>query len=113
MGRVRDKVQVMVADSPLTLCIVYNSDETLGEDFNRTVLNVFNSYDNRNYLLTRNHTYEDEGRFQNEEEALAVRKQIIDALDEMNISYNFATSSEIDCENIANKIAEEVKRNEQ
>lgn len=44
MGRVRDKVQVMVADSPLILCIVYNSDETLGEDFNRTVLNVFNSY---------------------------------------------------------------------
>lgn len=31
MGRVRDKVQVMVVDSPLILCIVYNNDETLGE----------------------------------------------------------------------------------
>lgn len=28
MGRVRDKVQVMVVDSPLILCIVYNNDET-------------------------------------------------------------------------------------
>ena len=113
MGRVRDKVQVMVVDSPLILCIIYNNDKTLGEDFNKTVCNVFDSYDNRNYLLTRKHTYEDEGRFQNKEEALEVRKQIINALDTMNISYNFATSSEIDCEIIVNKIAEEIRENEQ
>ena len=113
MGRVRDKVQVIVVDSPLILCVVYNNNKTLGEDFNKTVLNIFNSYDNRNYLLTRKHTYEDEGRFQNEEEALEVRKQIINALDTMSITYNFATSSELDCEIIANKIAEEIKENEQ
>lgn len=113
MGRVKDKVQVMVIDSPLILCTVYNNDKTLGEDFNKTVRNVFDSYDNRNYLLTRKHTYEDKGRFQNEEESLEVRKQIINALDTMNIIYNFATSSEIDCEIIANKIAEEIRENEQ
>lgn len=112
MGRVRDKVQVMVVDSPLLLCAVYNNDDTLGEDFNKTVLNVFNSYDNRNYLLTRNHTYENEGRFQNEKESLEVRKQIVNALDNMNITYYMATSSEIDCEIIANKIAEEIRENE-
>ena len=111
MGRVSDKVQVMVVDSPLILCIVYNNDKTLGEDFNKTVLNVFNSYANRNYLLTRNHTYEDEGRFQNEEEALEVRKQIINALDNLGIYYNLATSSELDCEIIANKITEEIREN--
>lgn len=113
MGRVRDKVQVMVVDSPLILCVVYNNDKTLGEDFNKTVLNVFNSYANRNYLLTRKHTYEDEGRFQNEEEALEVRKQIINALDDMNIYYDFATSSENSCEIIANTIAREINDNEQ
>ena len=67
MGRVKNKVQVMVVDSPLILCAVYNIDEVLGEDFNKTVLNVFNSYNNRNYLLTRYHSYENEGRFQNED----------------------------------------------
>lgn len=113
MGRVRNKVQVMVVDSPLILCIVYNNDEILGEDFNKTVLNVFDSYANRNYLLTRKHTYEDEGRFQDEEESLEVREQIIIALDEMNISYKIATSSEIDCEIIANNIVEEIRKNEQ
>lgn len=112
MGRVRDKVQVIVVDSPLILCIVYNNDEILGEDFDKTVRNVFDSYDNRNYLLTRKHTYEDEGRFQNEEEALEVRKQIINTLDNLGIAYNFATSSELDCEIIANKIAEEIRENE-
>ena len=113
MGRVRDKVQVMVVDSPLILCIVYNNDEKLGHDFDETVWNMFNSYDNRNYLLTRKHTYEDAGRFQNEKEALDVRKQIVNALDSMNISYHNATSSELDCEIIANKIAEEIRENEQ
>lgn len=112
MGRVRDKVQVMVVDSPLILSIIYNNNEYLDDNFYITVENVFNSYDNRNYLLTRKHTYEDEGRIQNEEEALEVRKQIIRALDTMNISYNFATSSDIDCEIIANKIAEEIRENE-
>lgn len=113
MGRVRDKVQVMVVDSPLILCIVYNNDKTLGEDFDNTVRNVFDSYDNRNYLLTRKHTYEDEGRFQNEEEALEVRKQIINALNNLDITYNFATSSDLDCAIIANEIAEEIRENEQ
>ncbi len=112
MGRVRDKVQVMVVDSPLILCIVYNNNTTLGEDFNKTVRSVFDSYSNRNYLLTRKHTYEIEGRFQNEEEALEIRKQIINALDELGIIYNLVTSSELDCEIIANKIVEEIRENE-
>lgn len=111
MGRVRDKVQVMVVDSPLILCIIYNNDETLGENFNKTVRDVFNSYTNRNYLLIRNHIYEDEGRFQNEEEALEVRKQIINALDNLGIYYNFTTSSELNCEIIANNIADEIREN--
>lgn len=62
---------------------------------------------------TRKHTYEDEGRFQNEEEALEVRKQIINALNDLDITYNFATSSDLDCAIIANKIAEEIRENEQ
>ncbi|MBD5534653.1 MAG: AAA family ATPase [Lachnospiraceae bacterium] len=109
MGRVRDKVQVMVVDSPLLLCAVYNNDDALGEDFNKTVLNVFNSYDNRNYLLTRNHRYENEGRFQNEEEAQEVKEQIIEKLAEFNIDYTSIVSSKENCEYIASKIAEEIR----
>lgn len=113
MGRVRDKVQVMVVDSPLILCIIYNNDHILGEDFNKTVLNVFNSYENRNYLLTRKHTYENEGRFQNEEEAEEVRNTIISKLRELNITYSISSSSEEDCEEIVNNIVKEINNNEQ
>lgn len=113
MGRVRDKVQVMVVDSPLILCIIYNNDYILGEDFNKTVLNVFNSYENRNYLLTRKHLYENEGRFQNEEEAEEVRNTIISKLQELNIPYSISTSSEKDCEEIVNNIVKEINKNEQ
>lgn len=113
MGRVRDKVQVMVVDSPLILCIVYNNDEILGENFNKTVLNVFNSYENKNYLLIRKHTYENEGRFQDEMGASKVRSHLIEELTKMNIDYDLITSSEKDCELIADMIAKEVKKNEQ
>lgn len=112
MGRVKDKVQVMVVDSPLILSAVYNSDEVLGEDFNKTVLNVFNSYNNKNYLLTRYHSYENEGRFQNEDEANEVRCEIIDKLNQYNIKYEEIASTESNCEYIVNRIMEEIK-NEQ
>lgn len=112
MGRVKNKVQVMVCDSPLLLNIIYNEDEILGENFNQTVLNVFNSYNNKNYLLVRNHTYENEGRLHNEKEARIVRKKIMDKLDKLNIEYEITSSSEKNCERIANEIAQEVRENE-
>lgn len=108
MGRVRYKVQVMVVDSPLLLCAVYNNDPILGDSFNNTVLNVFNSYNNKNYLLTRNHTYENAGRFQTEDEALEVRNQIIEQLDNFNVDYEIVVSSEETCNDIVNKIVKEI-----
>lgn len=82
------------------------------EDFNKTVLNVFNSYNNRNYLLIRHHSYENEGRFQNEDEAKEVRKEIIDKLSQYNIKYEEIASTESNCEYIVEEIMEEI-RNEQ
>lgn len=113
MGRVKDKVQVMVVDSPLILSIIYNTNSTLGEDFNKTVLNVFNSYNNKNYLLTRKHTYENEGRFQNEAESLEVRREIVNKLNEFEIQYSTVISSEETCEEIVDSIVKEIRDNEQ
>lgn len=114
MGRVRDNVQVIVTNSPLLFNILYNDDNiTLGEDFNKVVLNMFNSYDNRNYVLTRCHKYENEGRLQNEGEATEVRCELLDLLHSLNIQYECCTSSAEDCMKIVNKIVKEVKRNEQ
>lgn len=113
MGRVKDKVQVMVVDSPLLLCAVYNNDEILGEEFNKMVLNVFNSYNNKNYLLTRQHAYENEGRFQREYEALLVRNQIVNELNMFGVNYRTVISNEETCANIVNEILKEIKEYEQ
>lgn len=114
MGRVRDNVQVIVTDSPLLLNILYNCDsKILGEDFNKVALNMFNSYDNRNYMLTRHHKYEDEGRIQNENEAAEVRKGLLNLLKDLNVSYKCCTSSEEDCNAIAKEIVKEIKGYEQ
>lgn len=113
MGRVRDKVQVIVVDSPLILSIIYNQNEYLGTAFEQVVMDTFNSYNNKNYLLVRNHNYEVSGRFQNEHEANAVREQLISELTKLNIPYVTATSSTEDCENIANEIVKEIKAYEQ
>ena len=87
-GRVKDKVQVMVTDSPLVLSIIYNQNEYLHESFDETVMDVFNSYNNKNYMLLRNHPYENEGRFQNESEANDVRAKILSELERLGIYQN-------------------------
>lgn len=112
MNRVRNKVQVIVVDSPLVLTIIYNKSKYLGKPFEGTVMNTFHSYDNRNYLLVRNHNYEVSGRFQNEEQAEKVREFLISKLNEFKIPYETTTSSEEDCEKIVNEIVNEFK-NEQ
>lgn len=114
MGRVRNNVQVIVTDSPLLFNILYNNDDKiLGEDFNKVVLNMFNSYDNRNFILTRHHKYENEGRRQNEEESAEVRNKLVKLMFDLKIPYRRFTSSKKDCLIIAKEIAEEVKSNEQ
>ena len=69
---------------------------------------MFNSYNNRNYLLTRYHSYENEGRFQKEDEAKEVRKEIIDKLNQYNIKYKEIASTESNCKYIVEEIMEEI-----
>ena len=78
---------------------------------NRLVKSRYYGYEVNN-SKTRNHPYESEGRFQNEEEAQKVRNQIINKLVEFDIDYILIVSSEENCEYIADKIAKEIKENE-
>lgn len=93
LARVVGKVDVIITDSPIILSAIYNESEVLGEEFNKVVLNVFNSYNNFNVLLKRDHPYENSGRNQNEKQANEIRKKLINKLDEYNIQYSGCTSS--------------------
>lgn len=88
MSRCRDKVDVLITDSPLPLSIFYNKDAVLGEDFNRTVMNVFNSYNNLNYLLLRVKPYNSIGRHQSEKESDELKQPMVDLLNNRNIKYS-------------------------
>lgn len=109
MGRVRNKVKVIVTDSPIVLSIIYNKNNYLTDNFNKTVMDVFNSYTNKNYLLTRNHSYENEGRFQNEDEAYDVRIKLITELNNLNIPYQMSSSSCEDCQKIVEEVVKEIR----
>lgn len=93
LARVVGKVDVIITDSPILLSAIYNESEVLGEEFNNVVLKVFNSYNNFNILLTREHPYEDNGRNETEYQAKGIRKKLINKLNEYDIQYSGCTSS--------------------
>lgn len=87
MSRCRNKVGCIITDSPLPLSILYNHDPVLDENFNSTVMNVFNSYNNLNYLLLRSAPYNPIGRHQTKEESDALKVPLVNLLNNRNIPY--------------------------
>lgn len=82
-----DKVDVIVTDSPLLLNIFYNKDKRLTKSFNQTVIDVFNSFNNINYFITRVKPYNPTGRNQTEAEAQLLGQFIKDMLDKYGFHY--------------------------
>ena len=62
ISRMENEVDIVITDSPLLLSAFYNTNPVLGESFNDAVANVFHSYNNINYLLTRVKPYHAKGR---------------------------------------------------
>lgn len=88
ISRVQDEVDVIVTDSPLLLSILYNQTPILGENFNQLVYDVFNSYNNINYLIHRIKSYNPSGRMQTEEESNALAQPMVDLLTNWNVPYS-------------------------
>lgn len=87
MSRCREKVEVIITDSPLPLSILYNRSEVLGEAFNQTVMNCFNSFKNLSYLVLRDKPYNPSGRLHTEKESDALKQPLIDLLRAQNIAF--------------------------
>ncbi len=91
ISRCADKVDVIVTDSPLALSAFYNSNPALGDTFNKSVIDVFNSYTNINYLLKRTKPYNPKGRMQTESESDALAEPLKNMLDTYAIENKEAT----------------------
>ena len=111
LARCRDDVEVIVTDSPLPLSIIYNHNEALDKDghFSQMVLNVFNTYDNFNYVLKRVKPYNPKGRNQTEEESDALFDPIIDLLNKVGISFEVRDGNEETGKHIASQIISYLK----
>lgn len=85
MWRLRDKVDVMVTDSPLLLGILYGRDKPYC--FNDMVLHSFNEFTNVNFVLVRNKPYNPYGRSQTEDEARQIDSEVSHLLQRYGIPY--------------------------
>lgn len=103
-SKVDGKVDVIITDSPLLLSILYNKDEVLGNSFNQTVLNVFNSYNNVNFLLLRSKPYDPNGRIHTEEESNALKEPLINLLGDCKATYKVVNGDEYGYQEIINDI---------
>lgn len=83
------EVDYAITDSPLLLCAAYTRMGTNKySHLVPLVLELFNSYDNINFVLRRNvQFYMQVGRSQTVEEAQHIDNVVIDILDEFNIPY--------------------------
>lgn len=87
MSRCENEVDVIVTDSPLFLSIIYNRDKRSTENFNESVMDIFNSYNNLNILLQRTKPYEASGRFHTELESEEFGIKIENALKKYCVPY--------------------------
>ena len=83
--RLKDKVDVIITDSPLPISIVYDKENS--ELFHKLIMEQFNKFANINYLLERGGEYQTEGRLQTEEEAKEVDNTVKKVLDKQGIKY--------------------------
>ena len=86
-SRCNGKVDVIVTDSPLPLSILYVENAAYTENYCKTVIDVFNTYDNVNFLLKRFRNYNANGRNQSEEEAKVLSENVRKLLNDNHIPY--------------------------
>lgn len=87
------KIEYAVLDSPLLLSAFY-APNNYPEVFEQLCLHFFNTYDNFNFFMKRDHAYQELGRIQNESEALVVESKLLNFLDKNNISFKELNASE-------------------
>lgn len=106
LERLRDKVEWAITDSPLVLSLNYTTPNYLPIHFKSLVGELFDTYHNHNFFLTRIKEYVPIGRSQTNEEARLLDK----AIHEMLI-YNGYTFSNIVADNSAPKVIFDILTN--
>lgn len=113
LDRLRDKVDVIVTDCPLFLTAFYNKSSVLGKEFNKVVLNVFNTYNNMNFFIYQLRDFNKVGRIHTKEQALGMQEPLLKMLDENHIKYDIIMGDSKDYDTIIDVVCEAVEKNKQ
>jgi len=82
MSRLKNKVDVIITDSPIIMGAVYCKNTPYYHDFYKVLQTIDRGYESYNYFLNRVKPYNPAGRFQDEEGAKKIDKEIFDLLHE-------------------------------
>lgn len=100
--RLKDKVNVIITDSPLLISIHYNKDKS--KYFDKFVIEQYNRFNNKLYFIERNNdNYQKEGRLQTFDEAKVIDNDIRNILNKWNVNYT-SIKNNIAVESIVNDI---------
>jgi len=80
------EAEFVVTDAPLLHSVFY-APEKYPVYFKDLVFEIFNSYDNVNFLINRNHPYSFNGRIHNEDESTLIAKRLPAFLINHNVKY--------------------------
>ena len=86
LERLRGQVDYVISDSPLFLGRIYNQSNKL-PSLNSFIMEVFNSYDNLNFIIQPHKPYRTVGRNQTEHEAAVIGKEIEGLLIQLGVPY--------------------------
>ncbi len=86
ISRVKDKVDVVVTDSPIMLsCFYGENDPVLGDEFNSLVKKVSNSFISLNAFIDRVKPYNPVGRLHTEEQSDEISRKLQDLLSSFGV----------------------------
>ncbi len=85
LSKLKDKVDYVITDSPLILSLIYVKDYP--HSFHTFCVDMFDTYQNTNIVIKRNHDYVDIGRMQTETEAKELDRDILHYLREYHYRY--------------------------
>lgn len=90
--RLRDKVDVIIVDSPLPISLYYMKEES--EFFNKFVIEQYNKFDNLMFFVERGDVFQQEGRIQGLEECKVIDEELKRLMDTYGIEYHSVPQSE-------------------
>ena len=108
IDRCKDKVSVIVTDSPLFLSAAYNKDPNIEPEFSKMVFKKFSTYNNICFLLKRQWDYQNFGRKESENEAIQLDSKIEEILKHNKVPFEEVSSDAAGYDKIVKQVLEAI-----